>query len=107
MKLATSEFLRRFLLHVIPKNFVRIRAYGLLSNRTKGSILTQCRLLLGSGPDDKKIDEQQEQSSQELPSSHDELSSFLCPKCRQGHMITVGIIEPDSSCIEPFILDSS
>jgi hypothetical protein len=107
MRLSTEEFLRRFLLHVIPKNFVRIRAYGLLSNRTKGSMLTQCRLLLGSGPDDKNIDEQQEQSTLELPSSHDELSSFLCPKCRRGYMAAVGIIEPDESYNRPFILDSS
>ena len=42
-----EEFLRRFLMHVPPKRFVRIRHYGLLSSRNKGSKITLCRNLLG------------------------------------------------------------
>lgn len=41
------EFIRRFLMHVPPKRFVRIRHYGLLCNRTKKKELTLCRNLLG------------------------------------------------------------
>lgn len=42
-----AEFIRRFLMHVLPKGFVRIRHYGLLSCRTKGSKMTVCRNQLG------------------------------------------------------------
>jgi hypothetical protein len=50
LTLATDEFLRRFLLHVVPRGFMRIRHFGLLANRTRRSLVTQCRALLGQPP---------------------------------------------------------
>lgn len=47
MTLTGVEFIRRFLMHVPPKGFVRLRHYGLLSNRGKEKYLTLCRNLLG------------------------------------------------------------
>jgi hypothetical protein len=46
MELRAEEFLRRFLLHVVPTGFVRIRHYGLLANRTRQEKLTCARQLL-------------------------------------------------------------
>jgi len=46
MTLAAEEFIRRFLLHVLPAGFQRIRHYGLLSNRNRAASLALCRLLL-------------------------------------------------------------
>jgi hypothetical protein len=46
MELRAEEFLRRFLLHVVPPGFVRIRHFGLLANRTRQAKLTRCRQLL-------------------------------------------------------------
>jgi len=46
MELRAEEFLRRFLLHVVPPHFVRIRHFGLLANRTRQERLTRCRQLL-------------------------------------------------------------
>ena len=46
MELSAEEFLRRFLLHVVPTGFVRIRHYGLLANRTRQDKLTRARQLL-------------------------------------------------------------
>jgi Putative transposase/Transposase zinc-binding domain len=46
MELRAEEFLRRFLLHVVPPGFVRIRHFGLLANRTRQEKLTRCRQLL-------------------------------------------------------------
>jgi hypothetical protein len=46
MELTAEEFLRRFLLHVVPTGFVRIRHYGLLANRTRQEKLTRARQLL-------------------------------------------------------------
>jgi hypothetical protein len=44
------EFIRRFLLHVLPEGFMRIRHFGLLANRSKKQALTQCRKLLRANP---------------------------------------------------------
>ena len=46
MTLSTDEFLRRFLLHVLPSRFVRIRSYGFLSNRSRHRTLARCRDLM-------------------------------------------------------------
>ena len=47
LRLTADEFIRRFLLHVLPKRFVRIRHYGLLAGRHVATQLARCRQLLG------------------------------------------------------------
>src|SRR6185503_8846770 len=47
MTLAPDEFIRRFLLHLLPKRFTRIRYFGILANRVKAEHLRLCRGLLG------------------------------------------------------------
>jgi len=49
MTLPVSEFLRRFLLHTLPRGFVRIRHFGLLANRRRAELLPLCRQLLEAG----------------------------------------------------------
>jgi len=49
MTVSADEFLRRFLIHVLPKGLVRIRHFGLFANRRRGRMLARCRALLGSG----------------------------------------------------------
>jgi hypothetical protein len=50
MTLEAVEFLRRFLLHVLPKGFQRLRHYGFLANGVRQEKLRQCRRVLGQGP---------------------------------------------------------
>lgn len=50
MTLRAEEFVRRFLLHVLPKRFVRIRHYGVLAGRNVTTKLKRCRQLLGKPP---------------------------------------------------------
>lgn len=47
MTLTRDEFIRRFLMHVLPKGFTKIKHYGLLSNRGKKSLIKLCRILIG------------------------------------------------------------
>ena len=56
------EFLRRFLLHVLPKGFVRIRSFGLLAPRNRSAALTLCRQLLAaaSTPDPALLSDEQQ-----------------------------------------------
>ena len=46
MTISGVEFIRRFLLHVLPKGFTKIRHYGLLTNRNKKNNIRLCRLLI-------------------------------------------------------------
>lgn len=48
MSISSNEFIRRFLLHILPNRFTKIRHYGILSNRNKKSIIALCRILIGS-----------------------------------------------------------
>ena len=50
MTLATDEFIRRFLLHILPKGFHRIRHYGLFANTGRAANIARLRELLGSLP---------------------------------------------------------
>ena len=71
MTLALDEFLRRFLLHLLPKGFVRIRHFGLLANRRRSTLLPLCFAALGTVP----MQIEPETSTQES----DPL--WRCPKC--------------------------
>ena len=71
MSLSLDEFLRRFLLHLLPKGFVRIRNFGFLANRRRAKFLPLCLHLLGSAP----------QTEQDIPGSKDPSDLWLCPKC--------------------------
>src|SRR5229473_2578458 len=71
LTLALDEFLRRFLLHVLPKGFVRIRNFGFLANRRRATLLPLCFHLLGSAPP----------TEQEASSTNDASPVRLCPIC--------------------------
>jgi hypothetical protein len=91
MRLHASEFVRRFLLHVLPAGFVRIRYYGILSNRCRQENLALCRTLLGikisvqtESPDPRK---QPENSVPVTPTR-------VCPNCGAGQMILIEQFPP-------------
>ena len=78
MTLSLDEFLRRFLLHLLPDSFVRIRNFGFLANRRRATFLPLCFLLLGSTP----------QTEQDTSGTNDSTDLWLCPKCA-GPMVVV------------------
>ena len=90
MRLDASEFVRRFLLHVLPSGLQRIRHYGLLSNCRREHKLAQCRQLLQVPPPPPPeepldyLDQYQRLTG---------LSLRDCPQCGQGQMV----------CIESFL----
>jgi hypothetical protein len=91
MQLDEHEFIRRFLLHVLPKGFVRIRHYGLLANRTRKQKIARCRDLLAAS----KPEEPPKQTRHEKLL---ELTGFdigQCPACREGRMGLVEQIDPN------------
>jgi hypothetical protein len=73
LPLSLNEFLCRFLLHILPKGFVRIRNFGFLASRKRATLLPLCFQLLGS--------EQQPQAEQHASSTEDRPDLWRCPKC--------------------------
>ena len=94
MTLSATEFTRRFLLHVLPKGFVRIRHYGFLANRVRQEQLTTCRKLLGESP----LKPLAAGSKGHRDSSSEPTS---CPACNQGRLIPIRTLPPWLLLIEP------
>ncbi|WP_345774238.1 transposase [Cytobacillus sp. S13-E01] len=78
-----KEFIRRFLMHILPKGFVKIRHYGILANRNKKTKLTLCRRLTNS-PTYKPVFEGL--STTEVLSILIKKDVTLCPACKKGHL---------------------
>lgn len=91
MRLSADEFIRRFLLHVLPNGFQRIRHYGLLANRFRAAKLEQCRQLL----DQPAPIEKHNEALVDYRDRYEQLTGKSlrdCPKCGQGHMIYIETI---------------
>jgi hypothetical protein len=72
MTLSLDEFLRRFLLHLLPKGFVRVRHFGFLANRRRSTLLPLCFPALGAVPSPIEPEPSPTQESDPL---------WRCPKC--------------------------
>ena len=91
MTLEGGEFLRRFLMHAVPRAFVRIRHYGLLANRVRQKNLATCRSLLAATPTASIV-------AVEPP---------RCPLCERGHLIAGPRLSPQQLAAVILRLDSS
>jgi hypothetical protein len=105
MTLKADEFIRRFLLHVLPAGFQRIRYYGFLANRYREQKLKRCRELLNMpAPEPLALE-----TSKNYRERYEELtgsSLWQCPVCRQGRMLVIAIL-PRSSHKKTSITDTS
>lgn len=88
MTLDAEEFIRRFLLHVLPRGFQRIRYYGFLSNRHRKTNLASCRRLIGlpSPPQPTPPEESADKDYRDRVAALTGSSLAVCPLCRQGRM---------------------
>ena len=90
MALDVDEFLRRFLVHVLPRGFVRIRHFGVLANRQRRSALARARHLLAAP-----------MPPTSSASPHDTTADATrCPFCRQGHW-QVETLSPQPRVLTP------
>ena len=96
MTLDGGEFIRRFLIHVLPDGFHRIRYYGFLANCHRARKLALCRKLLGMTPIEPAA---------EPPTDYRNLFEALtgrslheCPHCRTGIMVVIGCIARPTVC---------
>ena len=103
MHLTAAELLRRFLLHVLPPGFPRIRHFGLLANRHRAQRLAHCRALLAVA------------SPPRPPPQHEAALDTLrrltgvdltrCPVCHEGTLCVVARLAPGT--LTPALLDTS
>ena len=91
MTLSADEFIRRFLLHVLPDGLQRIRYYGFLGNRHRKEKLELCRRLLGmpapAEPTDPTVKDYRDRYEQLTGDS-----LHQCPQCKQGRMLVIEIL---------------
>jgi putative transposase/transposase-like zinc-binding protein len=94
LPLEAHEFIRRFLLHVLPEGFMRVRHFGFLANRSKKQALTQCRKLLGANP---ALLQSPSESAKDLLLRITGIDLNRCPSCHNGTLIVVAELPPISS----------
>jgi hypothetical protein len=97
MRLEPCEFVRRFLLHVLPKGFVRIRRYGLLANSHRDGYLALCHALLDA-PDHPPTTSEPSPPQATLIDTEAARANTSrngrCPACRRGRLRTLEWIPP-------------
>src|SRR5580692_11219662 len=92
MSLSAEEFIRRFLLHVLPRGFHRIRYFGFLGNRHRQEKIARCRELLGmkladNSAEPSELDKDYRDLYEELTGA----SLKICPSCLRGRMICISV----------------
>jgi hypothetical protein len=107
LALQPDEFIRRFLLHILPSGFMRIRHYGLIANRAKRDKLAAARAALDHQP---ATPPRQPESIETFWLRVAHLDVHQCPHCKAGRMVVIGPILPalarapplpPSSCARP------
>lgn len=111
MTLDAVEFMRRFLLHVLPRGFVRIRQFGFLANRVRKEKLALCRSLLNAP---SPVTNPTTPAASDADSKGPDPESHRCPICKLGRLVLAEVIPPDriahrmlSFCRTPQLQDTS
>lgn len=95
MTVKAEEFIRRFMMHILPSRFVKIRHFGLLSNRNRATKLKKCKKLTGVFKKKTK-DSISKLSTAELLLKLTGININLCPSCNKGKMVRQGKVKPRS-----------
>jgi hypothetical protein len=102
MILKAAEFIRRFLLHVLPERYVRIRHFGLLANRSRKDNIAVCRKIIGGEKAVAKENTKQETWQEQLLRICG-IDVTACPICQKGKMCRVALLNP-LRCNSPPVL---
>ncbi len=89
MTLDADEFMRRFLLHVLPRGFHRIRAYGLMANAERKGKLATARALLTQPAPTPPVAPDPSPTAAAPPSASPRPATFLCPQCSELKPLTI------------------
>jgi hypothetical protein len=92
MTVSVEEFLRRFLLHTLPRGFVRIRFFGYMANRRRAALLPICRELIGANS---------ESDPKSKTAQIEDQPAWLCPRC-SGPMVVIQRLTADQIAWESY-----
>lgn len=92
MTLEAGEFIRRFLVHVLPEGFQRIPYYGFLGNRYRKQKLARCRELLGMQQSNAPVKPKEGHDYRDRVEELTGVSLRECPFCRQGQMVCIEVL---------------
>ncbi|MEW6756459.1 MAG: IS91 family transposase [Candidatus Latescibacterota bacterium] len=106
MSLDAQEFIRRFLLHVLPPGFMKIRHFGFLANPCKMENLTRIREQLGEAPS-PAAPQSPAESVAEIMLRITGQDITRCPRCRQGRLVPVDWLLPPSAIPDTEAFDTS
>ncbi len=98
MTLEAEEFIRRFLIHILPPGFQRIRYFGLMASRNRKQSITLCRQLLTTAADQMLPSIAQCQAAQRALQIRE---PSHCPQCRTGILIRVMLLPATTSAPAP------
>ena len=93
MTLKADKFIRRFLLHVLPPRYVRIRHFGLLANRKRKNNIALCRKIFGDGKTATQPNTSKETWQEQLFRICG-IDVTLCPVCQKGRMCRIARLLP-------------
>ena len=94
MTLHAQEFIRRFLMHILPDGFMKIRHYGILSNRNRHTKLVEAKTLLGvKNPD---TSQEAKETWQDLLTRITGRDPRICPHCGKGRMVLKELLKPSA-----------
>jgi hypothetical protein len=93
MTLKADEFIRRFLLHVLPERYVRIRHFGLLGNRNRKDNIAACRKIIGGAKTATKENTSKETWQEQLLRICG-IDVTACPVCQKGRMFRIALLHP-------------
>lgn len=96
LSLEAYEFIRRFLLHILPDRYMKIRHYGILSNRNRKTKLQRCKELLGVETEEGENIEEEE-SWEDLLTRITGIDPRICPYCGKGKMVLREKLQPGLS----------
>jgi len=99
MTLDAQTFLRRFLLHVLPPGFVRVRHYGLLANAVRRDLLPRCRALLGAPPPPAEPPNPEPWEDLLLRITGKDV--LRCPVCGEGRLHEIEVLPAAYSLAQP------
>jgi hypothetical protein len=91
--LEVFEFIRRFLLHVLPKGYFKIRYYGILASRNRHKLRTAQDILGAAGPEDEQLPES-EKSFEQWFFKLTGIEPGICPVCKKGRLICKARLAP-------------
>jgi hypothetical protein len=97
MELKPEEFIRRFLSHIVPERFMRVRFFGFLANACKNENIAKIRKLLSYEPAEENHKKDARSLMLELTGN----DITLCPKCKKGHFYTIQTMSNKLAKINP------